>query len=103
MKLTSRLLSYSRHIANGMSYLSNKEFVHRDLAARNVLMTNTEVCKVRDEYVTVLWLQIVCRIYVYCDRLCHSTFCHNKLYVHNYKVINVSDTCMVAYTFRLKL
>ena len=54
MKFTSRLLSYSRHIANGMSYLSNKKFVHRDLAARNVLMTNTEVCKVRDEFMTCI-------------------------------------------------
>ena len=45
-ELAARLLSYSRHIANGMSYLSEKKFVHRDLAARNVLMTKDEVCKV---------------------------------------------------------
>ncbi len=40
------LLSYCRHIANGMQYLSVKGFVHRDLAARNVLMGPGGKCKV---------------------------------------------------------
>ena len=40
------LLSYSRHIASGMAYLSNKAFVHRDLAARNILVSDDRICKV---------------------------------------------------------
>ena len=40
------LLSYCRHIANGMQYLSSKNFVHRDLAARNILMGSSGKCKV---------------------------------------------------------
>jgi len=41
------LLSYCRHVAAGMAYLSEKSFVHRDLAARNVLISDEEICKVR--------------------------------------------------------
>ena len=52
--MVARLLSYSRHIANGMSYLSETKFVHRDLAARNVLMTKDEVCKVHGAFCTCL-------------------------------------------------
>ena len=40
------LLSYCRHIASGMAYLSNKAFVHRDLAARNILVSDDRICKV---------------------------------------------------------
>ena len=40
------LLSYCRHIASGMAYLSNKAFVHRDLAARNILVSDDKICKV---------------------------------------------------------
>ena len=47
IEIAARLLSYSRHIANGMSYLSEKKFVHRDLAAKNVFITKDELCKVR--------------------------------------------------------
>ena len=31
-----------------MDYLANKQFVHRDLAARNVLLSNDDVCKVKN-------------------------------------------------------
>ena len=41
------LLSYCRHVAAGMAYLSEKGFVHRDLAARNILLSDEEICKVR--------------------------------------------------------
>ena len=40
------LMSFCRHIASGMTYLSGKGFVHRDLAARNILVSEDEVCKV---------------------------------------------------------
>ena len=46
-----QLLNYSKHIAHGMQYLSNKSFVHRDLAARNILVVMKDkelICKVRD-------------------------------------------------------
>jgi len=39
-------LQFSRHIAAGMVYLSNKGFVHRDLAARNILLNVNMDCKV---------------------------------------------------------
>ena len=44
-ELAPTLLSYSRHVANGMMYLAVKSFVHRDLAARNVLVAEDGVCK----------------------------------------------------------
>lgn len=45
-ELAPTLLSYSRHVANGMMYLAVKSFVHRDLAARNILVAEDGVCKV---------------------------------------------------------
>ena len=41
-----QLLAFSREIAVGMRYLSEKSFVHRDLAARNILLTAGKACKV---------------------------------------------------------
>ena len=44
------LLSYCRQVVSGMAYLSSKAFVHRDLAARNILMSEDEICKVREVF-----------------------------------------------------
>ena len=41
------MLSFCRHVAAGLSYLSRKGFVHRDLAARNILVSSDDVCKVK--------------------------------------------------------
>ena len=41
------LLSFCRHVAAGVAYLSRKHFVHRDLAARNILVSSDNICKVR--------------------------------------------------------
>ncbi|KAL5486806.1 hypothetical protein EMCRGX_G019336 [Ephydatia muelleri] len=46
-----QLLRYSKHVAQGMNYLSNKSFIHRDLAARNVLVVTKGkelICKIAD-------------------------------------------------------
>ncbi len=32
-----------------MSYLAAKAFIHRDLAARNILVSEDDVCKVREK------------------------------------------------------
>ena len=48
-ELGAILLSYTRQIALGMSYLSIKQYVHRDLAARNVLVSEEGICKVATE------------------------------------------------------
>ena len=42
----SMLLRFSKEIAAGMDYLSQKSFVHRDLAARNLLLNHALTCKV---------------------------------------------------------
>ena len=42
----SMLLRFSKEIAAGMDYLSQKSFVHRDLAARNLLLDRALTCKV---------------------------------------------------------
>ena len=46
-ELKHDLLSFCRHVAAGLSYLSRKGFVHRDLAARNILVSSDDVCKVK--------------------------------------------------------
>ena len=49
--LATLLLCYSKHVANGMHYLSNKSFIHRDLAARNILVVakgKELICKIAD-------------------------------------------------------
>ena len=50
--LGMQLLRYSKHVAHGMHYLSNKSFIHRDLAARNILVVakgKELICKVGDK------------------------------------------------------
>ena len=49
MELEKQLLKFSKQIASGMKYLSEKSFVHRDLAARNVLLDESLNCKVSFE------------------------------------------------------
>ena len=44
--IEKQLLQFSKQIAHGMNYLSNKSFVHRDLAARNILLDKELNCKV---------------------------------------------------------
>lgn len=48
-ELPAKLLRFSRQVAQGMKYLSQKAFVHRDLAARNILLDKNYACKVCEQ------------------------------------------------------
>ena len=41
-------MNISKHISNGMLYLSRKNYIHRDLAARNCLVNSKMVVKIAD-------------------------------------------------------
>lgn len=42
------LIDMGAQVADGMSYLEEKNSIHRDLAARNVLVGEDYMCKVAD-------------------------------------------------------
>lgn len=42
------LIDMAAQVADGMSYLEEKNSIHRDLAARNVLVGEDYICKVAD-------------------------------------------------------
>ena len=48
VSMPQMLLEYCQQIVLGMSYLATKGFVHRDLAARNILLSDDNICKVRE-------------------------------------------------------
>lgn len=45
---TASLIDMGAQVADGMSYLEEKNSIHRDLAARNVLVGQDYICKVAD-------------------------------------------------------
>ena len=71
------LLNFCRQICLGMSYLSSRKFVHRDLAARNILVTEDNICKVRERGERRELKELIKFIFVFYCRyqilVCHVT------------------------------
>ena len=58
-----QLLSYSQQIACGLQYLSSKSLFHPDFSAQKVLVTESNICKVRAG--SAIFLQNTSLLYIY--------------------------------------
>ncbi|XP_037938702.1 mitogen-activated protein kinase kinase kinase 13 isoform X2 [Teleopsis dalmanni] len=56
--LPSRLVSWSKQIANGMQYLHSHKIIHRDLKSPNILISTNEVVKISDFGTSREWNEI---------------------------------------------
>ena len=45
-EMKQMLMSFTRQVACGLTFLFLKQYVHRDLAARNILVSEDGICKV---------------------------------------------------------